>query len=45
MKSMAVKYVCDMVLYIEGRRQTSEYGMAYIVQNGCREEVRREGQI
>jgi len=25
--------------------QTSEYGMVYIAQNGCRQEVPREGQI
>jgi hypothetical protein len=46
MKSMGVTCVLDMIRERKANEdKESEYGMAYIVQNGCRQEVRREGQI
>jgi hypothetical protein len=46
MKTKFVTRVLDMVRERkENEAKESEYGMAYIVQNGCRQEVRREGQI
>jgi len=37
----------DIVLHMKGKSILikSEYGMTYIVQNGCRQEVRSEGQM
>ena len=46
MKSKGVTRVLDMAHERkESEDKISEYGMAYIVQNGCRKEVQTEGQI
>jgi hypothetical protein len=46
MKSKAVTCVLDMVHERKAsENKTSEHRMSYIVQNDCRHEVRREGQI